>query len=100
MAKGPKHLPWFDDAPKTARSRRGPGAAETRGARPKVRALAGALPKPLRPRLKPPKPVKSPGMKAGTPRTDRSRTRVPRRLAIPSLASLPRRTLVSWFANR
>jgi hypothetical protein len=41
-------------------------------------------------------------MNAGGPRSmsDRTRIRVPRRLAIPSIASLPRRTLASRLAKR
>jgi hypothetical protein len=98
----PPHLPWFDDAPKPTRGRRGPTPAEKRAARPRVRALASALPRPIQTRAKPPKPVKSAGLQARSLHTliGRARLQVPRRLAIMPLSQLRTVRLASWFATR
>jgi hypothetical protein len=109
MAKGarggsarPPHLPWFDDAPKKTRGRRGQTPAEKRGARPRVRALASALPRPVQTRAKPPKPTKSAGLQARSLNTliGRARLQIPRRLVITPVSKLRTVRLASWFATR
>jgi hypothetical protein len=98
----PPHVPWFDDAPKPSRGRRGPTPAESRAARLRVRALASALPRPIQTRAKPPKPIKSAGLQARSLHSliGRARLQVPRRLAIVPLSQLRTMRLASWFATR
>jgi len=70
--------------------------------RARVRPLADALPKVIRPHPKLARPAPAPGLKSGVARAliDRSRIRTPRRLVLPSRTTVPRRTLASWFATR
>jgi hypothetical protein len=98
----PPHLPWFDDTPKKTRARRGPTPAEKRAARPRVRPLASALPRPVRARPQPAQPVKSAGLQARPLRTliGRPRIEVPRRLAIAPLSRVRHARLAAWFAPR
>ena len=109
MAKGARagsarrpHLPWFDDAPKKARGRRGQTPAEKRAAQPRVRALASALPRPIQTRAKPPKPTKSAGLKARSLNSliGRARLQIPRRVAMAPLSQMRTVRLASWFATR
>ena len=101
MTKAP-HLPWFDDAPKKTRGRRGATPAEKRAARPRVRALASALPRPIQTRAKPPKPGKSAGLQARPLHSviGRARLQIPRRLAIAPLSTLRPVRLAAWLAPR
>jgi hypothetical protein len=97
------HLGWFDDAPKPRGSRRAPKTEKRpRPPRARVRPLADALPKVIRPHPKLARPAPAPGLKSGVARAliDRSRIRTPRRLVLPSRTTVPRRTLASWFATR
>jgi hypothetical protein len=98
----PPHLPWFDDAPKKTRRRRGQTPAEKRAARPRVPALASALPRPIQTRAKPPKPIKSAGLRARSLNSviGRARLQIPRRLVIAPLSQMRTVRLASWFATR